>query len=290
MDKISSMLMVHRIYSILMQVLTLAILCFPLFSIAHVSTHDEIERLSSSIGQDPGNSQLYVSRGEAYRLHRNWDGAITDFKKALYIDQGNVAAATGLGRTFLDQGYPQQAIVQLNRALTCEPGNVRALIIRAQANSSAGKPLKAAVDYTRAIEQSREHGKPLPEYYLECARAYASAGDQYVDKALQCLDGGVKVLGHIRALELYAVELETGRGDFDAALVRLDSVIARAARKEFLLLQRGDILAAAGRPTAATHEYFAAQEAIDALPPQRRYSPSVSQLQIDLATRLTSRQ
>jgi predicted Zn-dependent protease len=288
MHRILSLLRVYHLHPGLSQALALAMLCFPSFSSAHVSTHEQIERLSRIIDQDPGNPQLYVSRGEAYRLHGNRDSAITDFKKALDIDSGNVGAQTGLGQTYVDQGIPQQAIVVLNLALSREPGNVRALTIRAQANTAAGKPLKAAVDYIRAIEQFREHGKPLPGYYLECARAYVSAGGRYVERALQCLDEGVEALGHVRALELYAVELETGRGNHDAALVRLDSILARAARKEFLLLQRGDILTAAGRTTAATQEYLAAQRAVDALPPQRRLTQSVDQLQSDLTARLAS--
>lgn len=288
MHVIPSISRVHHLYSSLLQALALVILCFPFCSAAHVGIHEEIERFTRSIQQGPGNSQLYVSRGEVYRLHGNRDRAITDFRKALDIDPGNVAATTGLGRTYLDQGNPQQAIVHLNRALAWEPGNVRALTIRAQANTGMGRPLKAAVDYTRAIEQFREDRKPLPEYYLECARAYELAGNQYIDKALQCLDEGINVMGHIRTLELYAVELETGLGNFDAALVRLDSILARAARKEFLLLQRGDILTAAGRPTAAAQEYLAAQEAINTLPSHRRHTRSVRQLQADLAARLTS--
>ena len=286
MDAIPSIPRVHHLCSSLLQVLALAIMCFPFSSAAHVGIHEEIERLSRIIQQDPENSQLYVSRGEAYCLHNNKDSAISDFRKALDINPGNVAATTGLGRTYMDLGNLQKAIVHLNRALAWEPGNVRALTIRAQANARTGKPLKAAVDYTRAIEQFREQGKPLPGYYLERARAYAAAGDQYIDRALQGLDEGINVLGNIRTLELYAVELETKRGNFDAALARLNSILARATRKDSLLLQRGDLLTAAGRTTAATQDYLAAQAAIDALPPQRRHTRSVRKMQTDLDARL----
>jgi predicted Zn-dependent protease len=288
MDGIPSIPRPCRLCSTLLQALVLAVLGSAFSAAAHVGIHEEIETLSRLIRQAPANSQLYVSRGEAYRLHGNRDSAITDFSKALDIDPGNVAATTGLGRIYLDQGNPQQTIVHLNRALAREPGNVRALILRAQANARTGRPLKAAADYTRAIEQFRKKGKPLPSYYLDRARAYAAAGDQYIDRALQGLDEGINVLGNIRTLELYAVELETRRGDFDAALVRLDRILARATRKESLLLQRGDILVAAGRTTAATQDYLAAQAAIDTLPPQRRHTPFVRQLQVDLDARLTS--
>jgi predicted Zn-dependent protease len=278
----------RHLYSNLLQALIFAILGFPFPIAAHVGVHEEIQTLSHLIRLDPANPQLYVSRAEAYRLHGNQGRAITDFSKALDIDPDNVAAATGLGRTYLDQGNPGQAIVQLNRALARETGNVRALTSRARANTGTGKPLQAAADYTRAIEQFRAPGKPLPGYYLERARAYAAAGDAYIDTALEGLDEGINVLGNIRTLELYAVELETRGGNINAALVRLDRIVARAERKEFLLLQRGDLLTAAGRTSTAAKDYFAAQAAIDALPPQRRHTRSVRQLQADLNARLAA--
>jgi len=277
----------RRLCSCLLQALALALLGFPFFSAAHVGINEEIETLARLIQQDPTISQLYVSRGEAYRLHGNRDSAIADFRKALNIDPVNVSATIGLVRTYLDQGNNRQAIGLLNRALAREPGNVRALTLRAQANAGTKRPLKAAADYTRAIEQFREPGKPLPGFYLERARAYAAAGDQYVDRALQGLDEGINVLGNIRILELYAVELETERGNFDAALVRFNKILAREARKESMLLQRGDILTAAGLTKEATQDYLAAQAAIDALPLQRRHTSSVRQIQAELDARLT---
>jgi predicted negative regulator of RcsB-dependent stress response len=95
------------------------------------------------------------------------------------------------------------------------------------------------------------------------------------------------VLGNIRILELYAVDLETRRGHFDNAIERLDNILARTVRKESMLLQRGDILMIAGNTTGATQDYLAALAAIDALPPQRRHTRAVRKLQADLNTRLT---
>lgn len=287
MDEIAATYRAHCLCSSLLQALVLVVLVFPSSVAAHVGVHEEIERLTRLIQQDPTNPQLYVWRGEAYRLHGNQGGAVTNFNKALGIDPGNVAATTGLGRTFLDQENYQQAIVHLNRSISRKPGNVRALVLRAQANAVSGRPLQATADYTRAIAQFQKQGKPLPGYYLERARAYAAAGDQYVDSALQSLDEGINVLGNIRTLELYAVDLETGRGHYDVALARLDRILARATRKESLLLTRGDILIIAGRTTEATQDYLAAQLAIDALPPQRRHTRAVRQIQADLDARLT---
>ena len=277
-----------RLCSSLLQVLLLTNLGYPVSVAAHVAAHEKIETLSRLIQQDPVNTQLYVSRAEVYRLHGDQDNAIMDFSKALAIDPDNVTAITGLARTFMDQGEYQLAIVQLNRALKREPCNVRALTVRAQANMETGRPLFAAMDYAHAIEQSQQQGKPLPDYYLKRAHAYEAAGNQYIESALLSLDEGIKLLGNIRTLELYAVELETRLDNFAAAHARLSSILDRATRKEFLLLQRGDILSSAGETAAALQDYLAVQAAIESLPTQRRHSVSVMQLQHDIDARLAS--
>jgi len=279
---------VSRIHPLLSLPVLLLLLC-TLFSCSahgHAGVDDEIQRLTLQIRQDPANPQLYLQRGDLYRIHRDWNQALADFRKAQQLDATAAAAEIGLGRTRLEQGSPQQALAHLNRALARQPGNVRALVTRAKAWRTLGKPLAAAVDYSRAIEHFPAPGKPLPEYYLERARAYVAAGDAHIDEALRSLDEGMQVLGNIQTLALYGVELETGRGNFDAALMRLDPLIARANRKEFLLLERGDILLAAQRTEEARQAFLAAQVAVAALPPRHRQTRSVQQLETTLSARL----
>ena len=288
MVEIPSLHRTHRLCSSLLHVLLITNLGYPVSVAAHVGADEKIGTLSHRIQQEPANSQLYELRGEVYRLHGNQHNAIMDFSKALAIDPENVTATTGLARTYMDQGEYQQAIVQLNRALTREPCNVRALTVRAQANMKTGRPLFAAADYSHAIEQSRQQGKPLPDYYLKRARAYEAAGDQYIESALLSLDEGIKLLGNIRSLELYAVELEARLDNFAAAHARLSRILDHAKRKEFLLLQRGDILSSAGDRAAATQDYLAARTAIESLPTERRHSVSVMQLEHDIDARLAS--
>jgi tetratricopeptide (TPR) repeat protein len=265
-------------------VLGLVLAGLPLSILAHSGVHEQIEDATRRIAAAPENPQGYLQRGDLYRIHRDWDRALADFRKALQLDAAG--AELGLGRTWLDQGAPQQALPHLDRALARQPGNVRALVTRAQAWRALGKPLAAAADYSRAIEHYPEPGKPLPEYYLERARAYAAAGEPHIDKALQGLDEGMQILGNIQTLALYAVELETQRGNVEGALLRLDPLLAGATRKEFLLLARGDILAAANREQEARQDFLAAQAAIAALPPRHRHTRSVQQLATTLTARL----
>ncbi|MDX2456864.1 MAG: hypothetical protein QNL87_05095 [Gammaproteobacteria bacterium] len=276
----------HPVLSGFSSVLGLVLASLPLSILAHSGLHEQIEDATRRIAAAPANPQGYLQRGDLYRIHRDWDRALADFGKALQLDATASSAELGLGRTWLDQGAPQQALPHLNRALARQPGNVRALVTRAQVWRTLGQPLAAAADYSRAIEQVPEPGKPLPEYYLERAHAYAAAGDPHIGKALQGLDEGMQVLGNIQSLALYAVELETQRGNVDGALLRLDPLLAGASRKEFLLLERGDILVAANREQEARQDFLAARAAIAALPPRHRHTRSVQQLETTLTARL----
>jgi tetratricopeptide (TPR) repeat protein len=269
-------------------VLLFSITALPCSTYAHAGIYEEIQALTLQIQQDPANPQGYVQRGELYRVHQDWDHALADFRKARQLDTTAAAAELGLGRTLLEQGSPQQALAHLNRALARQPGNVRALVTRARTYRALGEPLAAAADYSRAIGQFATPAKPLPEYYLERARAYAAAGDAYIGEALQSLDEGMQALGNIQTLARYGVELETGRGNFDAALLRLDPLIAHANRKEFLLFERGNILVAANRKQEARQDFLAAQAAIAALPPRHRQTRSVQQLETEISARLLS--
>jgi tetratricopeptide (TPR) repeat protein len=254
----------------------------------HESLQEKLREITLQIRQDPSNSQLYSRRGEIYRINQHWNPALADFRMALKLDATAAGVELGLGRTLLEQGSPQQAMSHLNLALVQQPGDVRTLVTRAKAYRALDMPLAAAADYSHAIEYFPDPGKPLPEYYLERARAYAAEGGPHIGTALLGLDEGMQVLGNIRTLALYAVELEKGRGNLDAALVRLDHILASASRKEFLLLERGDILVTANRHVEARQDFLAAQAAITALPPRHRHTRSIQQLATALTTRLQS--
>jgi tetratricopeptide (TPR) repeat protein len=274
----------------LLAVLLLTVPGLPLVAQAHVGAHQEIESLSRQIREEPANPRLYIARGEASRRHGDWDAAIRDFSIAIEIEPGNLLATNGLGRAFQGKGDHQHAITYFSWVLDREPGNVRALALRAKSYQETGSFHAAAADYRYAIEQFDGRGKPLPDYYLGCARSLAAAGALYIDKALHCLDDGIAELGNIRSLELYAVELENSRGNVEAALARINRTIERTPHSASLLMQRGDLLAAAGRRHAAEQDYHAAREAIEKLSPQRRHASMLMQLEAELDARLASQE
>jgi tetratricopeptide (TPR) repeat protein len=269
-----------------LSILTTATCPFPVQ--AHTGISGQIDDVTARIRDEPEVPGLYLRRGALHRINGHWSEAMADFHQARQLDPDNVAADLGMGRTRLDQGLYEDAIEHLNRALARQAGNVRGLVTRARAFRLIGEPLAAAADYKHAITAFKEPDKPLPEYYLGCARALESAGATHIPAAVQALDDGIGRLGHIRALEDYAIELERKRKNYNAALLRLDRIIDRSVRKEALLTKRGEILMEADQPAVAEADFAAAREAIDALPAQRRNTRTMKQLRKDIDSRMHS--
>ncbi len=253
--------------------------------VAHSELPRQIEQLTVSIRANPGSAALYLERGEQYRREQHWNEALADFDTAQQLEPGNMQAELGRGLTWFDRGDYQRAIGLVDRVVSAQPDNARARLTRATALRMSGDPLAAAAEYAQLIQLFAPPDNPLPEYYYEHARALEAAGTEYVDAALHSLDAGCVRLGAIRVLQDYAVALERGRGNYEAALHRLDRIIGQSARKESLLLARGDLQRASGMSREAEQSYAAALAAIDALPARHRNS----RLMVDLRNTLEQR-
>ncbi len=260
----------------------LILISMPLPVLSHPGFDDEIDGITQKIYDDPDNAELYWLRGDVNRIYRHWDRALADFQMAREIDPELYKSDLGIGRSYYDQGFYLEATTYLNQFLAQEPNNIRGLLIRARARHQLGQYLRAADDYTLAIKQFRSPQKPTPVFYLERARALESAGDSYVDDAIKGLEEGLQVLGPIITLDLYAVDLETKRRNYDAALQRMDRIIKRSARKEAYLVRRSKILMQAGRMGEARQDLHASKDAIEKLPRSRRSSGAIKQIRAEI--------
>ncbi len=174
---------------------------------------------------------------------------------------------------FFESGRLRLAKTTLDRFLSNEPDHYEGLVIRARVLARLGSRAESARDFTQILASA-----PDPELYLE--RAKVIAGDsQRITEALNSLDEGIKRLGPLVTLQVAAIDLELRRHAYDAALARLDTVTAQSERKETWLARRGEILKLAGRDEEARASFTAALHAIEALPPERRYSRTVTALQ-----------
>jgi predicted Zn-dependent protease len=246
---------------------------------AHPDLDWQISQMTARIEADPRNAQLYLQRGELHRLHREWTAAESDFRRARALQPDLATVDFYIGQMKLDADLPKQAKKALDRFLLKEPDHARAHIARARALVRLGQPLAAVRDYDNALAAHGKDHRPEPTYYLERARALASAGTEHLDAAVRGLDEGLERLGHPVTLQLYAIELELERKRYDAALARVEQIASRANRQESWLVRRGEILESAGRVAEARSAYATALDALEALPASRRGSRAMLRLQ-----------
>ena len=246
----------------------------PSLTQAHEGLHEQIAAITAKIKRDPKNASLYLQRGELHRLHYAWSRAAADYDRAARLQPGLTIVDLARGKMLFESGRFQRAKLVLDRFLTQQPNHFDAVMTRARVLAKLGSTAGAVNDFTRAIAQS-----PDPELYLERAETIVRDG-MHIDKALSGLDEGIKQLGPIVTLQLAAIELELRRQNFEGALSRLDLIAAQSERKEAWLVRRGEILKLAGRDEEARAAFNAALVAIESLPPARRQSRAVTELQV----------
>ncbi len=247
--------------------------------LAHADILVRIAALTREIRESPPSAALYLKRGELHRLHRDWPAALTDYEQAVRLEPRNPAVSYYRGRMWLEAGQPERAKPELNRFLAVRPNHADALLIRSRALARLGKPHSAAADLTKAIALLH---RPTPEVYLERAKLLATVGPDYVDQALAELDEGIARLGPLVTLIQYAVSMEVARGQYDAALARIDALPVGVQSGPAWLARRGDILMEADRLNEARAMYIVAKQAILELPPARRQSRAMAALEARL--------
>jgi len=250
----------------------------------HGEIHLRILALTQQINAATNNpAQLYLERGELEREHGLWEAAAADYDRVAELAPDLPGVDRCRAQLLADRGQLDAARAMFDRALQRHPDDGKCLVGRARVLMKLGQRQAAIAGYWSGLERLRA---PQPEYVLELARALAA--ERQVEEALRALDEGIKKLGPILQLQGYALELELGRKNTDAALARLETILARAMRKESWFARRADILLQEGRTAEARNSYEAALVAIKRLPGRLQQSPSMVKLQTHINAALAA--
>jgi len=242
---------------------------------AHGDVHLRILALSAQIKAATNNAaRLYLERGELEREHGLWGAAAADYDRAAQLEPGLPSVDRCRAKLLADRGQLEAARAMFDQALQRDPADGESFVGRARVRLKLGRRQAAIADFWRGLELLRE---PAPEYVVELAQMLAAEGQ--VAEALRALDEGIKKLGPILPLQGYALDLELGRKDNEAALARLETILARAMRKESWFARRGDVLLEVGRTAEARKSYEAALAAVKRLPGRLQQGPAMVKLQ-----------
>jgi tetratricopeptide (TPR) repeat protein len=226
-----------------------------------------LEQLDAEIAEHPNDADLWIQRGEFYRLNREWALAEVDFRKAVDLTPDNPDLQFHLGRLWFEAGRPERARSALDRFVAARPDYVGGFVIRGRVLGALDERLAAAADYDRVIARL---DPPEPKHYLQRARWLVAEGGAHIDVGLRGIDEAIARLGPLVTLIEFAIDVETGRGRYDVALARFATLPDVLAGRPDWLARRGDVLHAAGRVHEASTAYADALAAIEALSVKRR--------------------
>ncbi len=250
-------------------------------AIAHDDPANSVEGLSQHIEEEPENADLYIRRGEQYRLIKAWPEALADYRIAAELVDDPVELDGVLGEALVGTGHGQEAIKHLNRFLKRYPDNSKALEVRGDARVLLSRHAAAATDYTATLQNTP---RPKPDMYLKLARSYAA--QQKYEPALETIDAGIAKLGSAISLMQKGIDLEVARENYDAALKRINNLPGKLRETPLWLIRTGDIFRLDGQEAAALESYELAQAGYVALPQVRRDLPSGKELRALLDDRL----
>jgi tetratricopeptide (TPR) repeat protein len=255
---------------------------------AHGAVHEQIERFNARIAEQPGNADLYLQRGRLFLEDRHFEEAGRDFRRALQIDPHLRAAHYFHGDALLKSGDAASAERETRAFLAAlgeedRGGLSRGFRLLGQSLAAQGRPLESAGAFRTALHHAPD---PDPAHYRDCAAAWLAAGPAYRETALEILDSGITRLGLLPALQEMALEIEIQAGRPEAAVKRLDGLIAQGQGRERWLFRKGEILLKAGRTPEARQAFEEALAAIEALPPGRRGTRALRELEGKVRGRL----
>ncbi len=261
----------------------LAVLAVTRVAWAHGDVHPRIDAATAQIAAQPRNGPLFLARGLLYEVDEDWRSAARDLQSALDLGAVDDALVFHLARARANAGDPAGAIALLDDDLRAHPSRVDGFLVRARAHAALRHTQEAASDYDTVIARA----EPVaPEYFIERARALATAGAR--DRSLAGLHAGVERLGPLASIVTVAVSIEREGGHTDDALAWISMLPAPLRASAEWRRVEGDIERDAGRPARALRAWRAGIEWIDALPPTRRRAEQWRSVRAELTARIAA--
>jgi len=243
---------------------------------AHEAHETRLQYLDHQLDQMSSGSSaeaiaLLLHRADLQRRQRDWDAALLDYQHVAEKEPDNLVMMLGRVQLHIDQHQYLEALFWSNRILRLYPTHALAGLQQARALAGNGEVDKAAIAFERALNR---FDKPRPEHYIELAQIITAARSTADSRrrAVAALDSGADVLGHPVSLHNSAYQLELKSGLREAALRRIEKIIAHNGSLLNWRLRRAELLLELERPTEAYSGVSCLIHRISQLPEQRRSS------------------
>ena len=224
-------------------------------ALANPPVEQQIQQIDKALDAEPDVS-LILQRGTLHRSEGRYDAALADYELAGTFVPNHPRLPMLRGEALLLAGRYDEAVAALGVALERDKRDAQAWALRAEAFSKLANLKESETHWDTAISLALANSGPqLPDWILSRSHVQEAQGAEALASAVADLDLAMTSLGPLIVLELRAVELEVLKGDIEAAVERLDVIIARMNRPERYLVQKADLLMGAGRFSAASAAY-----------------------------------
>jgi len=244
---------------------------------AHTAHNKEIHRLDHLVQQADSTSPdvfpLLLRRADLHRRDANWNAALDDYQTIATIQPDNPGMLLGITQLYLDQESFLAASQWSGKLLKKHSNHIQALMMHARAHAGLGNLSIVTGLYGRAIDLM-EH--PKPEHYLEYAGAVLQSGSESsAAQAIAIVDAGAMKLNHPVSLHSFALEQELQSEQFEAAVMRIERVVAINPRLWPWHLKKVELLVSLRRVNEACFALKMLENDMQKLPPQRNNTPAM---------------
>ena len=213
---------------------------------AHPGLSKEVDALTEKLRDAPRDVDLRLRRAAVYRRLEHYDDALADVRSVLRTDPDHADARLERALVRVAQGRAKAALADLDAVLAGDDPPSVAWAARARLHGAAKRYEAARHDYDRAVEQ-RAH----PDYFLE--RGRVDEAREAWDDAAEGYREGLERSGAI-VLRIALVDAERKRGDIQAALTEVETLLEQVPTRVEWILLRAELLAEASQTQAATVE------------------------------------
>jgi tetratricopeptide (TPR) repeat protein len=249
--------------------------------LAHAGTHEQVAQANRKIQESPQSQHLYLQRGIIYSHGGQLDEAIADFKHAATLGDP-VLVSHEMGVTYYRKGDFEKAQFYFAEYLERFPGHAPSYEYRARVYRDMGQ-LALAVQAMQQYFSLAEH--PNPGNYIAASDMLLALDENSSEQALAVLDDGIERLGLVPQLQRHAIVLETGRGNYGAALVRLRSLEQVLRGSVQWQVDMAELLILDGRYEEAEGFLVSSREQLDGLrktPARIQLGRRIEQLELQL--------
>jgi len=236
-----------------------------IFCAAAAAAHDDPAALERLVrGPLPPNEQVmhWFERANIAQADGWLDQADSLLDCIAQVAPGTAALAKLRARVQLDRDRPARALRVLDECRDpAAAGDARIAWLRIEALVRLGRVDAAAQTMDDAVTR---FGYQSPEQVLMRADVAAQRRGEGLTAAIAHLDDGLARWPGAWPLVSRALDLERSAGRFDAALARLDALLAGAPDRVELHVLRGDVLAQAGRALEACEAWSVALDKLAA--------------------------